>query len=72
VNRFIGSSLLVSKISSYILKITVNIAHVTSHTKCVAGIVGSTSTHGMDVKREREREREGGRERARLSVFVYR
>jgi hypothetical protein len=33
VNRFIGSSLVVTTISSYTLKITVTIAHVTSHTK---------------------------------------
>jgi hypothetical protein len=33
VNRFIGSSLVVNTISSYTLKITVTIAHVTSHTK---------------------------------------
>jgi hypothetical protein len=34
VNRFIGSSLVVTTISSYTPKITVTIAHVTSHTKC--------------------------------------
>jgi hypothetical protein len=33
VNQFIGSSLVVTKISSYTLKITVTIAHVTSHSK---------------------------------------
>jgi hypothetical protein len=33
VNRFIGSSLVVTTISSYTLKITVNIAYVTSHNK---------------------------------------
>jgi hypothetical protein len=33
MNRFIGTSLVVSKISSYILKITVTIAYVTPHTK---------------------------------------
>jgi hypothetical protein len=33
VNRFIGSSLVVTTISSYTLKITVTTAHVTSHTK---------------------------------------
>jgi hypothetical protein len=33
VNRFIGSSLVVTTISSYTLKMTVTIAHVTSHTK---------------------------------------
>jgi hypothetical protein len=31
VNRFIGSSIVVTTISSYTLKITVTIAHVTSH-----------------------------------------
>jgi hypothetical protein len=33
VNRFIGSSLVVTTISSYTFKITVTIAHVTSRTK---------------------------------------
>jgi hypothetical protein len=33
VNRFIRSSLVVTTISSYTLKVTVTIAHVTSHTK---------------------------------------
>jgi hypothetical protein len=33
VNRFIGSSLVVTTISSYTLKITVTVAYVTSHTK---------------------------------------
>jgi hypothetical protein len=33
VNRFIGSSLVVTTIISYTLKITVTTAHVTSHTK---------------------------------------
>jgi hypothetical protein len=33
VNQFIGSSLVVTTISSYTLKITVTTAHVTSHTK---------------------------------------
>jgi hypothetical protein len=33
VNRTIGSSLVVTKISSYTLKITVTVAHVTSHAK---------------------------------------
>jgi hypothetical protein len=33
VNRFVGSSLVVITISSYTLKITVTIAHITSHTK---------------------------------------
>jgi hypothetical protein len=33
VNRFIGSSLVVTTISSYTLQITVTIANVTSHTK---------------------------------------
>jgi hypothetical protein len=33
VNRFIGSSLVVTTISSYTLKVTVTIANVTSHTK---------------------------------------
>jgi hypothetical protein len=33
VNQFIGSSLVVTTISSYTLKITVTIAHVTTHTK---------------------------------------
>jgi hypothetical protein len=33
VNRFIGSSLVVTTISSYTLKITVTTAHVASHTK---------------------------------------
>jgi hypothetical protein len=33
VKCFIGSSLVITKISSYILKITVTTAHVTSHTK---------------------------------------
>jgi hypothetical protein len=33
VNQFIGSSLVVTTISSYTLKITATIAHVTSHTK---------------------------------------
>jgi hypothetical protein len=34
VNRFIGSSVPVITISSYSLKITVTIAHVTSPAKC--------------------------------------
>jgi hypothetical protein len=33
VNRFIGSSLVVTTISSYTVKVTVTIAHVASHTK---------------------------------------
>jgi hypothetical protein len=33
VNRFIGSSLVVTTITSYTPKITVTTAHVTSHTK---------------------------------------
>jgi hypothetical protein len=37
VNLFIGSSLVVTTISSYTLKITVTIAHVTSHTKSSSG-----------------------------------
>jgi hypothetical protein len=37
VNRFIGSSLVVTTISSYTLKITVTIAHVTSHTNSSSG-----------------------------------
>jgi hypothetical protein len=43
VNRFIGSSLVVTTISSYTLKITVTIAHVTSHT------MSSNSSSGHKV-----------------------
>jgi hypothetical protein len=42
VNRFIGSSLVVTTISSYTLKITVTIAHVTSYTK-------SSNSSGLTV-----------------------
>jgi hypothetical protein len=43
VNRFIGSPLVVSKISSYTLKITVTAAHVTSHTKSSNSSSGHTA-----------------------------
>jgi hypothetical protein len=42
VNRFIGSSLVVTTISSYTLKITVTIAHVTSHSKSSNSSSGHT------------------------------
>jgi hypothetical protein len=42
-NRFIGSSLVVTTISSYTLKITVTIAHVTSHTKSSNSSSGHTA-----------------------------
>jgi hypothetical protein len=45
MNRFIGSSLVVTTISSYILKITVTIAHVTSHTKSSDSSSGHSATH---------------------------
>jgi hypothetical protein len=43
VNRFIGSSLAVTTISSYTLKITVTTAHVTSHTKSSNSSSGHTA-----------------------------
>jgi hypothetical protein len=43
VNRFIGSSLVVTTISSYTLKITVTIAHVTSHNKSSNSSSGHTA-----------------------------
>jgi hypothetical protein len=43
VNRFIGSSLIITTISSYTLKITVTIAHVTSHTKFSNSFFGHTA-----------------------------
>jgi hypothetical protein len=43
VNRFIGSSLVVTTISSYTLKITVTISHVTSHTKSSNSSSGDTA-----------------------------
>jgi hypothetical protein len=43
VNRFIGSSLVVTTISSYTLKITVVISHVTSHTKSSNSSSGHTA-----------------------------
>jgi hypothetical protein len=43
VNRFIGSSLVVATISSYTLKTTVTIAHVTSHTKSSNSSSGHTA-----------------------------
>jgi hypothetical protein len=42
VNRFIGSSILVTTIGSYTLKITATIAHVTSHTKSSNSPSGNT------------------------------
>jgi hypothetical protein len=44
VNRLIGSSLVVTTISSYTLKITVTAAHVTSHTKSSNSSSGHTAT----------------------------
>jgi hypothetical protein len=43
LNRFIGSSLVVSTINYYILKITVTIAHVTSHAKSSNSSSGHTA-----------------------------
>jgi hypothetical protein len=43
VNRFIGSSVVVTTISSYTLKMTVTIAHVTSHTKSSISSSGHTA-----------------------------
>jgi hypothetical protein len=43
VNLFIGSSLVVTTISSYTLKITVTIAHVTSYTKSSNSSSGHTA-----------------------------
>jgi hypothetical protein len=43
VNRFIGSSLVVSTISSYTQKIAVTTAHVTSHTKSTNSSSGHTA-----------------------------
>jgi hypothetical protein len=43
VNRFTGPSLVVTTISSYTLKITVTIAHVTSHVKSSNSSSGNTS-----------------------------
>jgi hypothetical protein len=43
VNRYIRSSLVVTTISSYTLKITVTIAHVTSHTKSCNSSSGHTA-----------------------------
>jgi hypothetical protein len=43
VNQFIGSSLVVTTISSYTLKITATIAHVTSHTKSPNSSSGHTA-----------------------------
>jgi hypothetical protein len=43
VNRFIGSSLVVTTFSSYTLKITVTISHVTSHTKSSNASSGHTA-----------------------------
>jgi hypothetical protein len=43
LNRFIGSSLVVTTISSYTLKITVTVAQVTSHTTCKSS--NSSSGH---------------------------
>jgi hypothetical protein len=43
VNRFIGSSLVVTTISYYTLKIAVTIAHVTSHTKPYNSFSGHTA-----------------------------
>jgi hypothetical protein len=43
VNRFIGSYLVVTTISSYTLKITVTIAHVTSHTNSSDSSSGHTA-----------------------------
>jgi hypothetical protein len=43
VNRFIGSSLVVTTTSSYTLKITVTIAHATSHTKSSDSPSGRTA-----------------------------
>jgi hypothetical protein len=43
VNRFIGSALAVTTISSYTLKITVTIAHVTSHTMSSNSSSGHTA-----------------------------
>jgi hypothetical protein len=42
-NRFIGSSLVVTTVSSYTLKITVTTAHVTSHTKSSNSSSGHTA-----------------------------
>jgi hypothetical protein len=42
-NRFIGSWLLVTAVSSYTLKITVTITHVTSHTKSLNSSSGHTA-----------------------------
>jgi hypothetical protein len=43
VNRFIGSSVAVTTISSYTLNITVTIAHITSHTKSSNSSSGHTA-----------------------------
>jgi hypothetical protein len=43
VNGFIGSSLVVTTISSYTLKITVTMSHVTSHTKSSNSSSGHTA-----------------------------
>jgi hypothetical protein len=43
VNRFIGSSLVVTTISSYTLKITVATAHITPHTKSSNSPTGHTA-----------------------------
>jgi hypothetical protein len=43
VNRFIGSSLVITTINSYTLKIAVTIAHVTSHAKSSNSSSGHTA-----------------------------
>jgi hypothetical protein len=43
VNWFIGSSLVVTTISSYTLKITIIVAHVTSHTESSNSSAGHTA-----------------------------
>jgi hypothetical protein len=53
VNRFVGSSLVVTTISSYTLKITVTIAHVTSHTKSSNSSSGHTAVP-LELRSSRE------------------